>query len=126
MAAACLFTYTYAITVVITYLALSVIASIWCFTGYKNLIACAFNFLMCNRYAIQCPQFPTYVHHSTRSSHILHTFQHTACMITGHHVVFLNISICNYNRKTCCLSSMSANRYSSLLLVLSAPVTDEG
>ena len=37
MAAACLFAYTYAIAVVITCLALSVIASIWCFTGYKKL-----------------------------------------------------------------------------------------
>ena len=46
---------------------------------------------MCNRYAIQCPQFPTFVHHSTRSSHILHTFQHTACVITGHRVLVLSI-----------------------------------
>ena len=91
MAAACLFAYMYTITLVITYLALSVIASIWCFTGYKSLIDCAFNFLMCNHYAIQCPQFPTYVNHSTRSSHIIHTFQHTAWVITGHHVLVLSI-----------------------------------
>ena len=62
-------------------------------------------------------------------AHILHTFQHIACVITGHHVpvlILLNISICNYNWKTCCLFAMSAIRYISLLSVLSASVTDEG
>ena len=66
------------------------------FYRIQNLIACAFNFLMCNRYAIQSPQFPTFVHHSTRSLHILHTFQHTACLITGHHVLVLSITCIKY------------------------------
>ena len=118
LAAACLFAYMLLPLHVIAYLALSVLANIWCFAGCKNLIACTFLStisFMFNRYTIQCPQLPTFAYHSTRSSHILHVFQHTFCMITGHdELVMLNILICNTASTpigSVLNSAMNANRY---------------